>query len=102
MNNNPWTKEDWRIRELLRSADSIKELFRAYWENREYILKNTPELARFTLRIFWHKFCRVPDFRFLIWANEATYGLPDSDPVRQAIKHTFLGQIKINYSGRSA
>lgn len=87
----PWTQEDWRIRETLRSADSIKNLFCAYRENRQYILKNRPELAKFTLRVFWQKFCLVPDFRILIWANEATYDLPDFDPVRQEIKDTFLG-----------
>jgi hypothetical protein len=94
MENKPWTEKDWRIRELLRSAESIKELFRVYWENREYILANTPELAKITLRFFLKKFCPVPDFRFLIWANEATYGLPNNDPVRFWVKNTFLDQIK--------
>lgn len=93
----PWTQEDWRIREALRIADSIDGLFRVYRENRQYILKNRPELARFTLRVFWCEFCRVPDFRFLIWGNEATYGLPDDDPVRREIKNAFLDQITINY-----
>ncbi len=97
MENKPWVKKDWEIRELLRSAESIKALFLVYWENRDYILKNTPELAWITLRFFLKKFCSAPDFRFLIWANEATYGLPDNDPVRSWVKNTFLGQITINY-----
>ncbi len=94
---NLWSKKDWDLRELLRSAENIKELFRIYWDNRQYISENRPELARFVLRVFWHRFCRVPNFRFLILANEATYGLPDSDPVRWEIKRTFLDQIRINY-----
>lgn len=92
-----WTQEDWNIREELRKSNTMQELFHVYWQNRQYILENRPELAKFTLRVFWNKFCRVPDFRYLIWANEATYGLPDSDPIRSTIKHTFLNQIKINY-----
>lgn len=92
-----WTEKDWQIREELRSAVSIQELFKIYCQNRQHILENRPELAKFTLRVFWHNFCSTPDFRYLIWANEATYGLPDSDPVRLTIKNTFLSQIKINY-----
>lgn len=92
-----WTKKDWELRELLRSAGNIKELFHVYRQNRQHISENRPELAKFTLRVFWQKFCTVPDFRFLIWANEATYSLPDTDPVRRQIKYTFLDQIKINY-----
>lgn len=93
----PWTQEDWRIREALRSAESIEKLFQVYRENRKYIIENRPELTRFTLRVFWCKFCRVPDFRLLIWANEATYCLPGNDPVRREIKNAFLDQITINY-----
>ncbi|KKR03136.1 MAG: hypothetical protein UT31_C0029G0013 [Parcubacteria group bacterium GW2011_GWF2_39_13b] len=98
MAHEPWKAEDWRIREALRSAEGIENLFCVYQENREYILKNRPEFAKFALRVFWQKFCRVPDFRFLIWANEATYYLPDDDPVRREIKNTFLDQIKVNYN----
>lgn len=97
MENKPWTKKDWEIRELLRSAESIKDLFHAYRENREYILKNTPELTKIALRFFWEKFCAVPNFNVLILANEATYGLPDSDPIRFWVRNTFLSQIRINY-----
>ena len=97
MPQSGWTKKDWELRELLRSAGSIKELFHIYWQNIQYISESRPELAKFTLRVFWQKFCTTPNFVFLIWANEATYGLPDDDPVRRTIKHTFLDQIKMNY-----
>lgn len=91
----PWTREDWRIREALRSAGNIEDLFRIYRENQPYILKNRPELAKFALRVFWSKFCTVSNFAFLVRAKDALWGLPESDPVFETIRNIFLNQIKI-------
>lgn len=93
----PWTQEDWRIRETLRSAASIEGLFQVCRENRQYIIENRPELAKFALRVFWQKFCSVPKFAFLIRAKDALWGLPESDPLFGTIRNIFLDQIKINY-----
>lgn len=93
----PWTQEDWRIREALRSAGNIEDLFRIYRENRQYILESRPELVKFVLRVFWLKFCVVPNFAFLARGKDALWGLPENDPVFGTIRNIFLSQIKINY-----
>jgi hypothetical protein len=90
-----WVKEDWDVRELLRSAKSIKELFCVYRENRELILADSI-LRRFVLRVFYHNFCR--GFVDLVRAKDEVYYLPKTDPIRWALIEAFLDQIKINYN----
>ena len=90
-----WTKKDWELRELLRSAGSIEELFRVYRQNREYIAENRPELAKFTLRVFWNKLYNVRSFGRLVLAKDATDGLPANDMVWREIRLTMLDQITV-------
>lgn len=99
MQGRVWTEKDWRVRELLRSAKSIEELFHAYKENKEHILGNL-QLLRFVFRVFYYKF--YTGFGSLVWANQQLWGLPDSDPVRKGIGHDLVSQIGINYSFKSA
>ena len=91
----PWKKEDWRLRELLRSAGSIEDLFRVYMEHLKYITENRPELQKFALKVFWSKF--YTGFGSLTRAKDALWGLPEGNPVWSQIKNAFLDQIKINY-----
>lgn len=101
MTYKPWRQEDYRIREALRSANSIEQLFLAYRENQLYISTNQPELAKFALRVFWVKFCAVPNFVFLVRAKDVLFGLPENDMVFRTIRNIFLDQIKINYNFNS-